>query len=192
MVVRFPLNPAGSASYVVTDTDYTNYAMVCTCQDLDIFVTHVHRVSCSRLQRTPQEDVQITEKLKNTVPEKYLHDFDKIKHDGCEYEREKSWQKQLAVLPVMRNLTLKIIHQLVMKRRTQLSLSFLATSKVLESRTGENPTDFRSVRNFIPRCRIRHTYKHIGWGFTTYVLSATNLLNSHWLKSDACLSINIH
>jgi len=92
MVVRFPLNPAGSASYVVTDTDYTNYAMVCTCQDLDIFVTHVHRVSCSILQRTPQEDAQITEKLKNTVPEKYLHDFDKIKHDGCEYEREKAWQ----------------------------------------------------------------------------------------------------
>merc|ERR1712212_619146 len=104
----------------------------------------------------------------------------------------RSWQKQLVVLPVMRNLTLKIIHQLVMKRRTQLSLSFLATSKVLESRTGENPTDFRSVRNFISRCKIGHTYKHIGWGFTTYVLSATNLLNCHWLKSDACLSINIH
>jgi len=92
MVVRFPLNPAGSASYVVTDTDYTSYGMVCTCQDVDIFITNVHRVSCSILQRDPMEDKAITDKLKDTVPEKYIHDFDKINHNDCEYEREKAWQ----------------------------------------------------------------------------------------------------
>jgi len=92
MIVRFPLNPAGAASYVVTDTDYNSYAMVCTCQDVNIVITNVHRVSCSILQKDPKEDEAITDKLKNTVPEKYLHDFDKINHDGCEYEREKAWQ----------------------------------------------------------------------------------------------------
>jgi len=25
------------------------------------------------------------------VPEKYLHDFDKIDHSNCEYKREKAW-----------------------------------------------------------------------------------------------------
>ena len=31
MIVRFTLNPL-TASFVVMDTDYTNYALVCTCQ----------------------------------------------------------------------------------------------------------------------------------------------------------------
>merc|ERR1711899_531932 len=32
MLVRFTLNPFGSASFVVMDTDYDNYALICTCQ----------------------------------------------------------------------------------------------------------------------------------------------------------------
>jgi len=91
MIVRFPLNAIGSASYTVIDTDYDTYGMLCTCQAMDLFITTAHRISCSILQRTAQEDEAITQKLKGQIPEKYLHDFDKIDHDDCEYKREKAW-----------------------------------------------------------------------------------------------------
>jgi len=91
MEVRFPLNALGSASYVVTDTDYDTYGMVCTCQDVDLYITFAHRISCSILQRNPTEDPEITKKLKDSVEEKYTHDFDKIDQEGCEYAREKAW-----------------------------------------------------------------------------------------------------
>lgn len=91
MIVRFPLNAIGSASYVVVDTDYDNYGLLCTCQAMDLFITTAHRISCSILQRTAQEDESISQKLTNLVPEKYLHDFDKIDHTACEYNREKAW-----------------------------------------------------------------------------------------------------
>jgi len=91
MVVRFPLNAIGSASYVVTDTDYETYGMVCTCQSVDLFITTAHRISCSILQRDPVENEEITKKLMDTVEEKYTHDFDKIDQDNCEYNREKAW-----------------------------------------------------------------------------------------------------
>merc|ERR1711973_915487 len=91
MVVRFPLNAIGSASYVVTDTDYDTYGMVCTCQSVDLFITTAHRISCSILQRDPVEDEEITKKLMDTVEEKYTHDFDKIDQENCEYNREKAW-----------------------------------------------------------------------------------------------------
>ena len=61
MIVRFPLSKiynkifswnirkyldvVGSSSYVVMDTDYDNHAMVCTCQDMDLFFTFAHRRS---------------------------------------------------------------------------------------------------------------------------------------------------
>merc|ERR1712121_107522 len=43
MIVRFPLNVIGASSYVVMDTDYDTYGMVCTCQDMDLFFTFAHR-----------------------------------------------------------------------------------------------------------------------------------------------------
>jgi len=91
MIVRFPLNAIGSASYVVLDTDYDNYGLLCTCQTADLWITTAHRISCSILQRTAQESEAVTEKMSALVPEKYLHDFDKIDHSNCEYKREKAW-----------------------------------------------------------------------------------------------------
>jgi len=56
MNVRFPLNPIGAASFVVLDTDYTSYGLICTCQEIDLFITTGHRRSCSMLQRAVEED----------------------------------------------------------------------------------------------------------------------------------------
>merc|ERR1712130_544221 len=55
MNVRFPLNPIGAASFVVLDTDYTSYGLICTCQEIDLFITTGHRRSCSMLQRAVEE-----------------------------------------------------------------------------------------------------------------------------------------
>ena len=74
------------------DTDYDNYAMVCTCQDMDLFFTYAHRRSCSILQRDPAEDDSITERMSNMLDgeiEEASHDFDKIKQEGCDYNKEK-------------------------------------------------------------------------------------------------------
>merc|ERR1712098_982111 len=93
MLVRFPLNVVGASSFVVVDTDYDSYGMICTCQDIDVFFTFAHRRSCSILQRSLDEDPNITEKMKKTIDEQIddaSHDFDKIKHDGCEYGKEKA------------------------------------------------------------------------------------------------------
>merc|ERR1712172_353897 len=67
MIVRFPLNVLGSSSYTVMDTDYDNHAMVCTCQDVDLFFSYVHRRSCSILQRNKEEDPEITKKMKELI-----------------------------------------------------------------------------------------------------------------------------
>merc|ERR1712066_233063 len=92
MIVRFPLNVLGSSSYIVMDTDYDSYAMVCTCQDMDLFLTYTHRRSCSILQRDPDEDAGVTENMSALLDgqiEEASHDFDRIKQDGCEYNKEK-------------------------------------------------------------------------------------------------------
>merc|ERR1712236_25956 len=92
MIVRFPLNVVGSSSFTVMDTDYDNYAMVCTCQDMDLFFTYAHRRSCSVLQRAAEEDVAITERMRKLIDsqvENASHDFDKIKQEGCEYNKER-------------------------------------------------------------------------------------------------------
>ena len=49
------LDPFGKASFVVLDTDYDNYALVCTCQDKKFLFSDFtfHRRSCTILQRTP-------------------------------------------------------------------------------------------------------------------------------------------
>merc|ERR1711936_1555642 len=56
MNVRFPLNPIGAANFVVLDTDYTSYGLICTCQEIDLFITTGHRRSCSMLQRAVEEE----------------------------------------------------------------------------------------------------------------------------------------
>merc|ERR1711963_305572 len=92
MIVRFPLNVVGSSSYVVTDTDYDNHAMICTCQDMDLFFTFAHRRSCSILQRSPTEDEDITQRMSALLDgqiDEASHDFDRIKQEGCEYNKEK-------------------------------------------------------------------------------------------------------
>ena len=82
----------GSSSYIVMDTDYDSYAMVCTCQDMDLFLTYAHRRSCSILQREASEDAGLTEKMSSLLDaqiEEASHDFDRIKQEGCEYNKEK-------------------------------------------------------------------------------------------------------
>merc|ERR1712102_12353 len=91
MIVRFPLNVVGSSSFVVMDTDYDSYAMICTCQDMDLFFTFAHRRSCSILQRNKEEDPEITRKMKELVDSQVdnaSHDFDKIKQEGCEHGKD--------------------------------------------------------------------------------------------------------
>jgi len=86
------LDVIGASSYVVMDTDYDTYGMVCTCQDMDLFFTFAHRRSCSILQRDPIEENSITEKMAALIDEEVndaSHDFDKIKQEGCDYDKEK-------------------------------------------------------------------------------------------------------
>merc|ERR1712211_171206 len=94
LYVRLPLNPIGAASFVVLDTDYSSYALICTCQEIDLFITTGHRRSCSILQRAVEEDEAITDKLiellDSQVPDS-SHDFDPIKQEGCEHGRGKAW-----------------------------------------------------------------------------------------------------
>merc|ERR1712243_70424 len=72
MNVRFPLNPIGAASFVVLDTDYTSYGLICTCQEIDLFITTGHRRSCSMLQRAVEEDEAITSKLTELWTRRFL------------------------------------------------------------------------------------------------------------------------
>jgi len=92
MIVRFPLNVAGASSFVVMDTDYNSYGLICTCQDFDAFFATFHRRSCSILQREQTEDTDITAQMKqklNTFIDDASHDFDKIKQTGCDYSKDK-------------------------------------------------------------------------------------------------------
>merc|ERR1712168_1285793 len=92
MIVRFPLNVVGSSSFTVLDTDYDNHAIICTCQDMDLFFTYAHRLSCSIMQRKQEEDPEITNKMKELIDsqiENASHDFDIIKQEGCEHGKEK-------------------------------------------------------------------------------------------------------
>jgi hypothetical protein len=59
----------GTASFVVLDTDYDNYGLVCTCQSTKIFIDFFtfHRRSCTILQRRPVHDGEIAKKVKKTA-----------------------------------------------------------------------------------------------------------------------------
>lgn len=98
MIVRFQLNPLGPASFVIMDTDYDNFALLCTCQDkkflFEIFT--FHRRSCTILQRDPTRDTSITSRLHDMINEQLGsnadHDFDVISQKNCDYDREKGIQ----------------------------------------------------------------------------------------------------
>jgi len=96
MLVRFSLNPFGPASFVILDTDYNNYALVCTCQAKKFLfeVLTFHRRSCTILQRSSERDGAISRKLHDLLNKQIPadggdladHDFDIISHTGCDYE----------------------------------------------------------------------------------------------------------
>ena len=54
----------GTASFVILDTDYNNYAFLCTCQSKSVlgFLTF-HRRSCTILQRSPERDSEIVRQV---------------------------------------------------------------------------------------------------------------------------------
>ena len=110
MIVRFPLSintwffleyafeinsildVVGSSSFIVLDTDYDSYGLICTCQDMDLYFTYAHRLSCSILQRDSVENAEITKRMRDLVDsqvEDASHDFDKIKQEGCDYNKDK-------------------------------------------------------------------------------------------------------
>ena len=79
------------------DTDYDNYAMLCTCQSskfiFDIFTWH--RRSCTILQRESERNVEFTNKMHQLLnrqvgsdpdEDQADHDFDIVRHDRCNYE----------------------------------------------------------------------------------------------------------
>ena len=59
------LDPFGPASFVILDTDYNNYALVCTCQAKKFLfeVLTFHRRSCTILQRSSERDGAISRKV---------------------------------------------------------------------------------------------------------------------------------
>jgi len=94
MVAKFPLNPLGSSSYIVLATDYISSGLLCTCQELNVLsLFYVHRLSCSLLQRKPEENPDLTEKMESVLlstglpfaPDFVSH-LSKITHDvHCKY-----------------------------------------------------------------------------------------------------------
>ena len=79
------LDIGGQESLVVLDTDYLTSGLVCTCQELSLFVLRGHRVSCSILQRNNTEDAAVTARMTtilNTQLEEnsFEFEFDKINH----------------------------------------------------------------------------------------------------------------
>ena len=61
----FFIDPFGPASFVILDTDYNNYALVCTCQAKKFLfeVLTFHRRSCTILQRSSERDGAISRKV---------------------------------------------------------------------------------------------------------------------------------
>ena len=75
----------GQERLVVLDTDYSASGLVCTCQDVSLFVLRGHRVSCSILQRDNIEDASVTQRLTALLNTQlgentFEFEFDKINH----------------------------------------------------------------------------------------------------------------
>ncbi len=81
--VQMFLDFGGQESIVVLSTDLTASGLVCSCQDVSLFVLRGHRVSCSVLQRDNTEDPAVTQRLTallNTQLGESKFEFDKINH----------------------------------------------------------------------------------------------------------------
>jgi len=93
MVVRFNTNIYGPSSYVIMDTDYNDYALLCTCQSAGLVITTLHRRSCTILGREPVRNPDTMRKLKNFLDQRlvdgdapFSSDFDIIDHRNCDYD----------------------------------------------------------------------------------------------------------
>ncbi|XP_075220190.1 apolipoprotein D-like [Lycorma delicatula] len=84
MLVKFPLNVAGSASYTVFATDYRNYAAIFTCQKLPFS----HRQSISLLSRHKSLPQSTLEELRAKIGSFGINPFDLsiIDQSGCKDE----------------------------------------------------------------------------------------------------------
>ncbi|XP_065201455.1 apolipoprotein D-like isoform X2 [Planococcus citri] len=83
LTVKFPLSVAGTASYIVFDTDYETYAGVYSCQSLKV----AHRHTAMILSRKTTLDKPIVEKLRDRLSRDQVNPFDLsiINHDNCNY-----------------------------------------------------------------------------------------------------------
>ena len=74
---------------MVLDTDYQDYGMICTCQDINLLFAFAHRRSCSILHRDPQaNNTETSDRMRsllNSQIEDASHDFDEINHENCDY-----------------------------------------------------------------------------------------------------------
>ncbi|XP_053617700.1 apolipoprotein D-like [Plodia interpunctella] len=86
MKVNFPLSVAGSASYIVLSTDYTNYAAIFTCQHLPIG----HRRSATILSRTKELDRMYTDKMRQKLSSYGVDPFDLsiISQSDCPHHKQ--------------------------------------------------------------------------------------------------------
>ncbi|XP_063929704.1 apolipoprotein D-like [Zophobas morio] len=84
MIVRFPLNPAGSASYTVFMTDYDTYAGIFTCQKLGF----AHRQSATILSREKTLEQIYIDKIRSKLSASNIDPFDLsiISQKGCPKE----------------------------------------------------------------------------------------------------------
>jgi len=93
MVVRFSTNIYGPSSFVIMDTDYNDYALLCTCQSAGLIITTLHRRSCTILGREPIRNPDTMKRLKDFLDERlvtgdqpFSHDFDIIDQRNCDYD----------------------------------------------------------------------------------------------------------
>ena len=62
-------------------------------QDINLFFSKVHRLSCSILQRNQTEDTEITKEMSELIDnevENASHDFEQIEQAACEHGKEKA------------------------------------------------------------------------------------------------------
>ncbi|XP_071533785.1 apolipoprotein D-like isoform X2 [Panulirus ornatus] len=82
MRVKWPLNLAGKADYIVFDTDYETYAAIYECQP---FTSFAHRQSATILSRSRALNSTIIDKIKQQLKSFGIEtqDFDVIDHASC-------------------------------------------------------------------------------------------------------------
>jgi hypothetical protein len=63
--VHVSLDLYGPSSWVIMDTDYSDYALLCTCQSAGLIVTTLHRRSCTILGREPIRKAETMKQVKH-------------------------------------------------------------------------------------------------------------------------------